>query len=144
VSFFLTGGTALVTGIGENVLALPLRAEEWPLVIVKPPVAVATGAAYAALDALPGRTPGDATSRWLADPGAPISNDFEQAILPAQPAIAAVFDFFKRAATGYQPLLCGSGSAVFCRVPDEATGQALAERSRAEGLGKAWLARTTT
>jgi 4-diphosphocytidyl-2-C-methyl-D-erythritol kinase len=49
VPFFLVAGTALVTGRGEVVTPLA-DAEPFWLVLVTPPVGIATGAAYAALD----------------------------------------------------------------------------------------------
>ena len=76
VPFFLTGGTALVEGLGERVTPLPPIHPPWPLVIIKPPVGVSTAWAYAALDALPGRAPGEATAAWLRGDQSP-ANDFE-------------------------------------------------------------------
>ena len=58
VPFFLTGGTALVEGLGERVAPLPPIVHPGHWSIVKPPVGVSTAWAYGALDALPGRAPG--------------------------------------------------------------------------------------
>ncbi len=137
VPFFLTGGTALVEGLGERVTPLPPIDPAWDLVIVKPPIGISTAWAYAALDALPNRTPGRATAAWLAGTRMP-HNDFQEVAL-AVPEVSAVFQFLRRT----PPLLCGSGSALFCRVRDQLGGHALAVEVRQQGLGKVWLTQTT-
>jgi 4-diphosphocytidyl-2-C-methyl-D-erythritol kinase len=102
-------------------------------VIVKPGVGVPTGPAYAALDALPGREPGRATARVLdalrrgASPdalGAAMGNDFEAAILPAYPEVAAAHRVVSEAGA-VRALLCGSGAAVFGLARDRDHARAL-------------------
>jgi 4-diphosphocytidyl-2-C-methyl-D-erythritol kinase len=48
VPYFLTGGTALIEGRGERVIALPDAQPLW-LVLAKPPIAVSTAAVYHSL-----------------------------------------------------------------------------------------------
>lgn len=146
VPFFLAGGTALVEGLGERVTPLsPLR-PDWPLVIVKPPIGVPTAWAYGALDALPARVPGTATGAWLrSDPEGRLANDFEPVILPHLPAINAAYALLNQTSeTGgsFTPLLCGSGSALFCRAGTEEAAERLAKRAREANIGKAWVTRT--
>ncbi len=90
-------------------------------VLVKPEVGVPTGPAYAALDALPGRVPGGSTARFLDALAkgtgvrklAPLlHNDFENAVLPAYPEVAAAHQAVKSAGA-LRSLLSGSGSAIF-------------------------------
>jgi len=144
VAFFLSGGTALARGRGENVTSLLPLTPPWPLVIVKPPVGVSTAAAYAALDAEAGRVPGTATDDWLAGTRR-LSNDFEATVQRDYPAIAQIYQSFHQtevSGESFKPLLCGSGAAVFCRMPTREAAQGTARRIRAEKLGDVW--ETTT
>ena len=144
VPFFLSGGTALVEGLGERVTPLPGLKPAWPLVIVKPGVGVSTAAAYAALDALPGRTPGRATEAWLGG-RREIRNDFEGVVFPLHPEIMAAYTLLSqtsRAGESFRPLLCGSGSCLFRRTADAGEAERLASDLRQAGAGKVWV--TTT
>ena len=144
VPFFLTGGTALVEGLGERVTPLPPLEPAWPMVLVKPPVGVSTAAAYAALDAQPDRVPGQATKAWLRDE-CQLSNDFEAVILPAYPEIAmayAALCWTDRNGESFRPLLCGSGAALFCRAASLEAAQRLADYVRGLNIGKVWVTET--
>lgn len=144
VPFFLTGGAARVEGLGERVTALPPPSPPWLLIIVHPPVGVSTAAAYAALDALPGRVPGAATEGWLRGDKNP-ANDFEAVILPAYPEIAAAHAALRQTDQtdgSFRPLLCGSGSCVLRRVSNVEEGGRLAGEVEAAGLGKCWVTAT--
>lgn len=144
VPFFLTGGTAIVQGIGEQVTVLPPLDPPWFLIVVKPPASVSTAAAYGALDALPGRVPGSATAAWLGGSEAS-ANDFEQVILPAYPEVAAAHALLSQtdgARESFRPLLCGSGAAVFKRTQSAAEARRLFELIAEAGAGRVWI--TTT
>ncbi len=136
VPFFLTGGTALVEGLGERVTPLPPLEPQWDLMIVKPPVGISTAWAYGAVDGISGRTPGQATAAWLMGTRA-LHNDFSS-VAASVPGIAAVLQSLPDTPL----LLCGSGSALFCRADSQAAGEALASRVRELGLGRAWVTRT--
>ena len=144
VPFFLSGGTALVEGLGERVTPLPPLSPAWWLVLVKPPVGVSTAAAYAALDALPGRPAGSASAGWLDGRQRP-GNDFEAVILPAYPPVATAHHLLAET-TGpdesFRPLLCGSGAALFQRAASAQDARCVAARVEAKALGKAWVTRT--
>lgn len=148
VPFFLTGGTALVEGLGERVTPLPFLSLPWPLVIVKPAVGMSTPAAYAALDALAGRVPSHATDAWLL--GRPASealtaNDFEPVVFAALPAVRRAYDLLVQTTgsrEGFTPCLCGSGSALFCRLPDDAAARTATDALQAARLGKVWITHT--
>ena len=144
VPFFLSGGTALVEGLGEIVTPLPPLAPLWPLVIVKPPVGVSTAAAYAALDAAQGRVPGTATAEWL-EGRQRLSNDFEATVLHDYPPIAALHAILYETAESrecFTPLLCGSGAAIFCRTSTMQDAMRRADQMKAVGWGNVWV--TTT
>lgn len=144
VPFFLTGGTSLAEGLGEKITPLPPLVPAWPLVVVKPSVGVSTAAAYTALDAVPGRTAGGATERWLQGRQTP-TNDFEAVILPAYPEVAAAYAFLSQTAEAgesFRPTLCGSGAALFLRTSTPDAAEAVAAQVRAAGVGKAWVTET--
>lgn len=143
VPFFLTGGTALAEGLGEQVKPLPPLSPSWPLVIVKPNSGVSTAAAYAALDAVPNRTTSGATQRWLQDRRV-ISNDFERVILPAYPEVAAAYHLFSQTTDegeSFKPLLCGSGAALFLRASSKEAAEQIAAQVRAAGIS-IWVTET--
>lgn len=145
VPFFLTGGMALVEGLGERVTPLPPLTPPWTLVIVQPPVGVSTAAAYAALDALTGRRPGSATDALLSG-AMRLGNDFEPVILPAYPKVAAVHALLHQtggADESFMPLLCGSGSCIFRRVSDNDQAERLADYMRNANVGRVWMTTTT-
>ena len=144
VPFFLTGGTALAEGLGEQVTPLPPLTPNWPLVIVKPNIGVSTAAAYAALDRLLNRTVGQATEGWLKDRQI-LSNDFEAVVLPAYPQVAAAHDLLAQTAEGgesFNPLLCGSGAALFLRASSKESAEQIAVRVQVAGIGKVWVTET--
>ena len=144
VAFFLTGGTALAEGTGEQITPLPPLTPSWPLVVVKPRAGVSTAAAYAALDAAADRPPGEATQHWLAGRQA-LGNDFEAVVLPAYPEVAAAHRLLSQTAhlgESFTPLLCGSGSALFLRASTPAAAEQTAARLREAGVGKVWVTQT--
>jgi 4-diphosphocytidyl-2-C-methyl-D-erythritol kinase len=147
VPFFLAGGTALGTGRGERLVALPDRPAEH-LVVVFPGVEVSTATAYRALNRgnLPLTSGGldpriqrflDSAKDGGSSP-AGFFNDFETVILPAHPEIAeakSLLDRLGAAAT----LLSGSGSSVFGFFSDEESACA-ASRSVKAVRGANWRA----
>ena len=97
VPFCLTGGRAMVRGVGDVVEPLPFEDRTFTLLI--PPVAIATAAVYQAWDDLAGPT---------GDHG----NDLEPAALAVAPELARWRDTLA-AATGKRPRLAGSGGTWF-------------------------------
>ncbi len=145
VPFFLHGGTALVEGVGERVIPLPVLSPAWYVVLVKPPVGVSTATAYSALDAHPCRALGAATARWEAG-GRSLANDFESVVLPAYPAIAEAYHLLAEITApdeSFRPLLCGSGAALFQRAASAQDARQVAARIEARSLGKTWVTHTT-
>ncbi|HEV2707042.1 MAG TPA: 4-(cytidine 5'-diphospho)-2-C-methyl-D-erythritol kinase [Pyrinomonadaceae bacterium] len=138
VPFFLTGGTALGTGLGTDITPLedvPVKA----LVLVAPGVGVSTVEAYKALNADALTKPDSAVILHVSRAEAQISdslcevlcNDFEPVVFRLQPEIERakkrLLDMGARCA-----LMSGSGSSVF-GVFDEA-GEA--RRAAAELSGE--------
>ena len=137
VPFFLAQTGALVEGTGERVTAVGAIAP-WHAVIVRPPVAVSTAAAYAALDAHERPTRPRNTSVTLEALAALqraefdrvvelLHNDFEPVIAASAPEIAHALDAL-RSAGATHPLLTGSGSCVFALARDAAHAEELGAR----------------
>jgi len=135
VPFFLNGGTALGTGRGEKLSALPDMPPEH-LVVIFPGVQVSTAEAYKSLNL--GLTSVDSDPRIyrflsLTQAGKPcrtgIFNDFEASILPAWPEIAEAKSFLN-AHGATAALLSGSGSSVFGFFSDEESARAAAHASK--------------
>ena len=117
VPFFIRGGTALATGRGEKLAALPDMPRCW-LVIVKPEESHSTAAMYAAIDNAPQRIGSDSRvvleglkSGDLAQIAAGMGNDFQQ-VLPEGSAIPAIAEALRQQGA-LNAQMTGSGSAVF-------------------------------
>lgn len=135
VPFFIRGGTALATGRGEKLSALPDMPPCW-LVIVKPEESHSTAAMYAAIDNAPQRVSGDsrAVREWLEKGdlsaiAAGLNNDFQQ-VLPEGSAVPAIVEALRQQGA-LNAQMSGSGSAVFglfrCREDAETAAKALKE-----------------
>ena len=135
VPFFIRGGTALATGRGERLKALPKMPKCW-LVIVKPEESHPTAAMYAALDRAAARTGGDSRAVLaglergdLSAIAAGLNNDFQQ-VLPEGSAIPAIVEALRQQGA-LNAQMTGSGSAVFglfrCREDAEVAASVLKE-----------------
>ncbi len=146
VPFFLTGGTALGIGRGEELYPLP-EAPERPLLVLAPAIHVSTPAAYKAL----GRGAGPAPRPELTSPGefrklsifqsfvwqaylaSDAENDFEDAVFQLHPELKRWQRKLER--LGAQPArLSGSGAALFGVFPDRAKLQGALPQFRTEPL----------
>lgn len=147
VALFLSNSPLVrMRGRGEVVEPIALALPKLYGVLARPAIGVPTGPAYALLDALANRTPGNATEALLAHLRLPEGvaewyeagggkNDFEAAVLPAYPDVAAVHASLIDAGA-LRALLCGSGSAVFGLARDRAHARELVKKL----AGKvAWL-----
>lgn len=119
VPFFLTGGTALGTGRGTDILPLP-DAPQAHLLVVAPNVKVSTAEAYKALDAPALTKPISPVNLTVSRTQAEISgslhaalvNDFERVVYRLHPEIERARDAL-RASGASGALLSGSGASVF-------------------------------
>jgi 4-diphosphocytidyl-2-C-methyl-D-erythritol kinase len=117
VPFCLTGGRALVRGIGDQVEPLPFEERSYVLLLL--PFGVDTAAVYGAWDELVDR--GEVAAPWPvgevhADPG---HNDLEVPALVVEPRLAPWRRVFEEA-TGRTARMAGSGSTFFVEgSPDE-------------------------
>lgn len=117
--FLLDAPAALATGRGDELTVLddedrPYRLPH-PVVVVAPPVEIATPDAYAAVTprdddrpALPALVRSSDLSRWRAA----LVNDFEAPIAAAHPAVAGARDWLRDQGADYVSLT-GSGGAVY-------------------------------
>jgi 4-diphosphocytidyl-2-C-methyl-D-erythritol kinase len=117
VPFFLQGGRALGIGRGDEIYPLPDAARRHVLVISPHDIAVPTKDAYRWLSEE--LTNGDGPTKlmrfcalcWSPQGGA-LSNDFEAAVFPRYPRLAAIKrELLQQGAA--EASLAGSGSAVF-------------------------------
>lgn len=138
VPFFLCGSPlARGRGRGEVLERLaPLPAAD--LVLVTPPVHVATAEAYAALAESrrgaareQGRDGPTETPRGWAEVALHASNDFQPVIAAAHPEIRRALDALEVAGASFA-LMSGSGSSVFGAFRDHAAAQQVAEGLAAE------------
>ncbi|MFY9886463.1 MAG: 4-(cytidine 5'-diphospho)-2-C-methyl-D-erythritol kinase [Candidatus Cybelea sp.] len=127
VPFFLAGTAALVEGTGERVTpagAMP----RWHVLIVKPPAAVSTAAAYGQIDERerPQRPRRGCVSIALLEAlqrfdfpavEATMQNDFHDLIAAKTPEVAVALAALQTAGAT-NVLLAGSGSCVFTICPD--------------------------
>ena len=122
VPFFLLGGPAMATGVGEALLPADPGLAGWCAVVVCPTARVKTPWAYAALDAaraFPEKAGHslltsvfDTNKRTFCVTGAPMRNDFESVVFAAHPELGRVKErLLALGAAG--ALLSGTGSAVF-------------------------------
>jgi 4-diphosphocytidyl-2-C-methyl-D-erythritol kinase len=137
VPFFLAGTAALVEGAGERVTpagAIP----RWHAVIVKPPVAISTAAAYERLDrvARPQRPRKGSVSVAMlealqrADFAAVeslVQNDFHDLIASQTQEVADAIAALRNAGAT-NALLAGSGSCVFTLAAERAPIEGILER----------------
>lgn len=112
--FFIYNRPMLATGIGNVFAPCEPALDEATVVIVKPDVYVSTRDAYAGV--VP-RSPGVDLAALLRRPvgeweDAGLVNQFEESVLPAHPAIAAVKEGLRQLGAAYAAM-SGSGSAVF-------------------------------
>lgn len=139
VPFCITGGCCRCRGIGEKLTKVP----GWnglPLVIVRPPVAVETGKAYAVLDRAERQTGNktDTCIRALEEKdrkklSESLSNDFEKALFAEETVLE---ETSRRLSLFSRPLLMtGSGSAFFVIAESRADRKRLAEEIQKEVPG---------
>ena len=147
VPFFLVDGPALVEGTGERVTALGAPPPWW-VVLVVPQAHVATGPAYAALDAARAANPaptrprsesatlrcGEALQRAdYAAVLATLTNDFAPVVRAEYAAVDEALRALDAAGAPHPAMLSGSGGACFALFADEATARAFVARLRAAG-----------
>lgn len=137
VPFFLVESGALVEATGERVTAVGAL-PAWHVLVVKPPAAVSTAAAYAHLDAAPRPSRPRSSSVSLEMVEAVqrgefahvlelLSNDFNDVMASMVPDVARALDALRRAGAS-RPLLSGSGSAVFALEESAEAVATIAER----------------
>lgn len=139
VPFFLTGGTALGTGLGTEITPLEDVVAEC-LLIVKPEAKVSTAEAYRALNS-PALTKagGDiilsisrADEQFTDSHPIALHNDFEPVVFPLKPEIERARDALLNAGAR-SALLAGSGSSVFGVFDKRETRERAALALKGEG-----------
>lgn len=135
VPFFLTGGTALVTGRGEHVSPLRFRGTSW-YVLTNPGVFVSTAQIFEALprsDWSSGVQTRDVADRLLAGEDGPIGvNGLARTLFRLYPEAEACFRAAERAGPG-RTWVSGSGPTVVSQCAGPGEAQRVADGLR--GLG---------
>jgi 4-diphosphocytidyl-2-C-methyl-D-erythritol kinase len=115
VPFCLSGGRAMVRGVGGEVESLPYEARSFTLLLL--PFGMDTAAVYRAFDRM--AVPSDPTTAPAAGPWARAANQLEPAALAVDGRLAEWKAVFAKAC-GTEPRLAGSGSTWFVEgTPDE-------------------------
>lgn len=138
VPFFFTGGTALGTGLGNQVTPLPEVSAEH-LLVVTPQEGVATAEAYRALNAPALTKPESDTILAISRVGQhfvdsfpdALHNDFERVIFGLKPEVERAKNSLA-AAGARQALMSGSGSSIFGIFENQEAQERAAEQLRAE------------
>lgn len=141
VPFFLRGGCACFTGVGD-VFSHELAPSNACVALIKPEGGVSTSAAYRAFDACPQRiAPADRRAaldaRHAAD--VPLRNNLTVASEQLLPVLAEVRAWASGHADVQAALMSGSGSAVFAVCPSFDAAARVAAQAQARG----WWARAT-
>jgi 4-diphosphocytidyl-2-C-methyl-D-erythritol kinase len=144
VPFFLSGGTALGLGRGEEIYPLVDLPRHW-VVVVRPPFGVSTAEAYSWYDedrAAGLREPRDLQVLPVPWPtrAAQMINDLEPPVVRRHPEIGALRTLL-RDAGAVAAAMSGSGSAVFGLFRSRAAAAATL-RPASRGGARAWLTRT--
>lgn len=134
-AFFLCGGTVLAEGIGEKLTPLaPLP--RYPVVIAKGRESISTPEAYRRIDAVTEQLPQDTQNvlrsldRDAASLFSVCGNHFDA--ITDLPETAHIREIMR--AHGLNPVLSGSGSAVFGGCGDPDTAEACADALRKAGI----------
>lgn len=143
VAFFLHGGSAIGTGRGERIEALPdPDAEPLELWLAVPPVGVATREVFAAhrLGGSSGSASGVRRTEKVTGLAAPWNallgwNDLEPTCLALYPAVRDVYNRVSESGA-LAVRLSGSGSTIFALYADRAAGQAAGDRLGSDTI---WL-----
>lgn len=147
INFFFEGGCALFDRYGdrfvEQVPARPLS-----MVLAKPEYGISTGAVYRAFDqspavagssdalicALSDADANCAAPAYIARVAAALSNNLTDAALRIEPELAETFATMKTVMPASEPLLSGSGAAVFALCDNERAAEDGAAELRRRGL----------
>lgn len=148
VAFFLKGGCGLYTGGGE-IFQHALEPSRQPVIVVRPDVGVPTKEAYTAFDANPIAVPPALLSQVeqaVEASQVPLFNNLTEAAQNIAPELAEVHAWLAQklaeacGGSDQQPLLTGSGSAIFAITDSFAHASKIASDAQAQG----WWARATT
>ncbi len=137
VPFFLRGGTALATGAGSTVEALPSLSPSWAFLVATPPVQVSTPQVYAAANGI-GPTRGRSAplvavlrSRGVLDAQA-FGNDLEPVTGALYPQLGSGVDRLRAALP--QLRMTGTGSAFYAAFATLAAARTALEAARMDGI----------
>jgi len=131
VPLFLAGGTAVISGRGEQVQSIAAQWNSRALVVAWPDLAISTGQAYELLehddftDGEISAAAQQALAEGQLDAERHLFNCFQRAVCSRWPRIAELQEDMTRISRT-PAVLSGSGSAVFCVLPSIAEAKQVA------------------
>jgi 4-diphosphocytidyl-2-C-methyl-D-erythritol kinase len=128
VSFFLKGGAAWATGIGEKLKTVRSSKKRW-LILIYPRVHVSTKEAYSLLDGVRAKFPPPGGGRIKVGVNNLYFNSFEPVILAKFPEIARAKSALILSGCS-DVMMSGSGSTVFGFVKKQAEGKSIVKKLR--------------
>jgi 4-diphosphocytidyl-2-C-methyl-D-erythritol kinase len=136
VAFFIRGRSAWCTGRGERIESRVFPDDLW-ICLFKPGFAISTAGAYRAYSQLEtNRKHGQETET----PWGKFRNDLEPAVLPKYLFLRLLKDWLKKQSETLFALMSGSGSTIFAIVRNQADGETVQARFRAEFGERTWSA----
>ena len=142
VAFFLYGGCAALSGVGDE-FHHRLEPMKSPVALIKPSEGVSTAAAYRLFDAHPAFVDQQRYDRAFAAKRAadvPLTNNLVPAAEQLLPELATIRRWVEAQPGAQAALMSGSGSATFVCCESFAAATALVSSARAQG----WWSRTTS
>jgi len=137
VPFFLLGGTARATGLGSIVSPLPPVPGSWRILVVCPPVQVATRSVYEAVDGnFPSARRTPALIQEMASQG--FGNDLEMVTRKLFPAMEEAVSRLRTVVPSLT--MTGTGAALFAVFPTRREAEAALAAVRPIGY-PAWICR---
>ena len=131
VPFFLAGGRARATGIGDRLTPLPVKRKQW-YILINPGFPVSTPWVY-------GKLQFPLTKRQENTKITKLFNRLEEVVLPCYPAIRGINDIL--AAKGVSAMMSGSGASVFGLLSGQQEGKAL-QTALKKHRWKTWVVHT--
>ena len=134
VPYSLRGGCAIVTGVGDEIAPLPWKLSGVPLVLVVPPTVVPTSAVFATFREqrvqFSKKMPADfcSLSSPIPPPNEVVINDLESVVTSRWPAVGEALTALKLNGDNIIAGMTGSGSSLFCLVPEWTTDSLAAQK----------------
>ncbi len=118
VPFFLFGKNAFVEGVGEVITEITLKDVSY--MVIFPGVSIPTKSIFSSPDLTRNRTPitiDDFEAHYAGH--MTLSNDLQTVATKKYSEVQSAIEWLENQFPGSQPMMTGSGSSVFCEIPDK-------------------------